>query len=59
MFFMKKVEKSQKKRVKKEGHSYISFPQKYECHSLNTPKKEWQSSFAPNFGNGAQKSAAL
>jgi hypothetical protein len=55
--FIKKVGKSQKKRGEKEGRSYFRSPQKYECHSHITPfdKKEWHSSFAPDFGSGAQE----
>jgi hypothetical protein len=51
---MKKVGKNNRK---KEGHSYFRSPQKYECHSHIAPfeKKEWYSSFAPDFGSGAQE----
>ena len=50
----KKVGKSKKKRGEKEGRSYFRSPQKYECHSHIAPfdKKEWDSSFAPDFGSG-------
>ena len=42
-------------------HSYFWGERKYDCHSHITPfdKKEWHSSFAPNFGSGTQKSGAL
>jgi hypothetical protein len=55
--FIKKVGKSQKKRGEKEGRSYFRSPQKYECHSHIAPfdKKEWHSSFAPDFVSGAQE----
>ena len=52
---VRKKENFRKKRVKEEGRSYFRSPQKYECHSHIAPfdKKEWQSSFAPNFRSGA------
>ena len=58
---VRKKDNFRKKRVKEEGRSYFRSPQKYECHSHIAPfdKKEWHSSFAPDFGSGAQKSAAL
>ena len=54
---MKKVGKSQKKRGGKEGCSYFCSTQKYECHSHIAPfdKKEWHSSFTPDFGSGTQE----
>ena len=54
---VKKKENFRKKRVKEEGRSYFRSPQKYECHSHIAPfdKKEWHSSFAPNFGSGTQE----
>jgi hypothetical protein len=53
---MKNKEKV-KKRGEKEGRSYFRSSQKYECHSQIAPfdKKEWHSSFAPDFGSGAQE----
>ena len=53
----KKSRKKSEKRGWKEGRSYFRSPQKYECHSHIAPfdKKEWHSSFAPNFGSGTQE----
>ena len=58
---VKKKENFRKKRVKEKGRSYFCTPQKYEWHSRKAPfdKKEWHYSFAPYFGSGAQKSAAV
>jgi hypothetical protein len=60
--FIKKVGKSQKKKREKRGPLiFFRSPKKYECRSHIAPfeKKEWHSSFAPDFGSAAQKSAAL
>ena len=61
MYATKEHQQKKYVRVKKEGRSFFRSSQKYECHSHIAPfdKKEWQSSFAPDFGSGAQKSTAL
>ena len=58
---VRKKENFRKKRVKEEGRSYFRSPQENECHSHIAPfdKKEGHSSFAPYFGSGTKKSAAL
>jgi hypothetical protein len=55
--FIKKSSKKSEKKREKEGCSYFRSPQKYECHSHTAPfdKKKCHSSFAPDFGSGAQE----